>query len=207
MIKMKHSFIPRKDSELNAFEKNYKAKLAVHAESLNLKQDEVELATGIIEKSINSYNDMISKRAKARSAAAEYRINRKASEKELRRLSRKIKASVNYDDSKGEDLKIITPKLTEISPEEKQPVLKAKINGMIVELKFNKKRKDSFNLYSRRGKETEFTLIVTNTELYYSDDREKLVPGKPEVREYYAFFRKNDAEIGKKSDTLKVIIP
>ena len=204
---MRHSFIPRKDSELKAFEKNYKAKLAVHADSLNLNEDEVEHATGIIEKSINSYNDMISKRAKARSAAAEYRINRKAYEKELRRLSRKIKASVNYDDSKGEDLKIITPKLTEISPEEKQPVLKAKVNGMTVELKFNKKRKDSFNLYSRRGKETEFTHIATITYLYYSDDRVKLEPGKPEVREYYAFFRKNHTEIGKKSDTLKVIIP
>lgn len=204
---MKHSFIPRKHSELHTFEKNFINKLEVHAESLGMKPPEVADTLKIINKSISSYTDMISKQAEAKAAAAEYLINRKASEKELRRVSKFIKSSKKYTLSKGEDLQIIPPRIKAEVISELKPELRLRLSGKTVDIKFKKGRKDVFNIYSRRGDEIKFTFLSFNSQLHYSDDRDKLEPDKPEQREYFAYFKRNDAEVGKKSDIVKIVIP
>ena len=204
---MEKSFVPRKNSELHAFQINFKAKLSNHAETLGLGQAEVEHAISLIDKNIDSYNKMLSLRSEAGSARAVYSLSKTAVEKELRRLSHSIKSSLSYDISIGEDLNIISPQHVEIPSSERKPELKLKIDGHKVIIRYNKSVYDLINLYSRRGNETEFIFLDMYRELFYEDDRPKLESGKPEQREYYAYFKGLKSEIGKRSDVVKIVIP
>ena len=80
-------------------------------------------------------------------------------------------------------------------------------NGHIVKIRFNKGKTSAINIYSRRGPETEFKFLAVNTEVQFSDDRENIEQGKPEKREYYAYYKEKNVEIGLKSDIVDVIVP
>lgn len=204
---MKTSFVPRKDSELHSFQINFKTKLLLHAPLLNLDPAEVAVTTEIIEKSIIAYNKMVSKKAEANSLSAEYQLTKSSAVKELRRMSKKIKASLNYTSAEGEDLQIISPKPIAADPSEMKPALRLTVNGHIVNIRFNKGKISALNIYSRRGPETEFKFLAISTEVQFEDDRENIDPGKPEKREYYAYYKEKNVEIGLKSDTVDALVP
>ena len=204
---MKTSFIPRKDSELHSFEINFKTKLLLHAPALKLDPAVVAVTIETIEKSINAYNNMVSKKAEAKSLYADYQIAKKEVVKELRRMSKMIKASLSYTSAEGEDLQIICPKPIAADPSEMQPVLKLTVNGHIVNIRSNKGKTSALNIYSRRGPETEFKFLAISTEVQFEDDRENIDPGKPEKREYYAYYKEKNVEIGLKSDTVDALVP
>jgi hypothetical protein len=204
---MEISFIPRKDSELHSFESNFITKLPLHTTTLKLDPAEVAATTEIIGKNINAYNTMVFKKAEAKSLTAEFKVTKKAALKEIRRMSKMIKASMNYTITEGEDLQIISPKPAEPAASEMQPVLKIKVNGHVADIRYNKGRSTALNIYSKRGSETEFKFLAITTEVQYQDDRVNIEPGKPEKREYYAFFKEKDKEIGLKSDIVDVIVP
>ena len=204
---MKISFIPRKDSELHSFENNFITKLPYHVLPLKLDEAEIAEATEIIEKNITAYKTMVLKKAEAKSLIAEYKATKRAAVKEISRLSKKIKASKKYSETTGEDLQIISPKPSEPAATDIQPVLKIRVNGHVADIRYNKSRSDALNIYSRRGSETEFSFLAITTQVQYLDERVNIESGKPEKREYYAFFKEKDKEIGLKSDIVNVIVP
>lgn len=73
-----------------------------------------------------------------------------------------------------------------------------------VRLRFAMLGHDQLEIYSRRGSETEWTLITVDTNNPYVDGREPLVPGQPEVREYRARYRDDDLPVGEWSDVIAV---
>ncbi|MBK8554021.1 MAG: hypothetical protein IPL53_24430 [Ignavibacteria bacterium] len=74
-------------------------------------------------------------------------------------------------------------------------------------IKFRKEGTDGIKIYSKRGAETDFTFLAVDTASPYNDNRLKLDPGKPEQREYYAYFFEVDSDVGQQSDVLKVVVP
>jgi hypothetical protein len=63
------------------------------------------------------------------------------------------------------------------------------------------------SIYSKRGSETEFTYLATDTHSPYTDNRVKLDSGKPEERQYYAYYFSNDYEVGQASDIVTAVMP
>lgn len=120
-----------------------------------------------------------------------------------RQRAERIKAHPNYTQAIGEDCRIVAP---EASPPPDQPTLKAKVlTDYQVRLTFAMYRHDLLEIVSRRGNETDWTLLAFDTNSPYVDARPPLVPGQPETREYRARYRDNDQPVGDWSDIISVV--
>ncbi|HMQ70196.1 MAG TPA: hypothetical protein PKA90_16240 [Ignavibacteria bacterium] len=203
---MKKTYFPRRDSDLYTFEVNFISKLPEYSETLGLDQAEITETIGILNKHLNSFTEMNSKRAQSKAAREENQIQKNAGKKELSRIASKIKACKNYTDSIGDDLGIIGPEMTLTELSDVKPSLSSKLNGSEVILKFIKEHCDGVNIYTRRGDETEYTLLGYSKSSPYSDNRAKLDRSKPEYREYNAVYVKDGYETGHRSDVIKVTV-
>ena len=119
-----------------------------------------------------------------------------------RQRAERIKAHPSYTVAIGEDCRIVAPVGP---PPPTQPTLKAKEQtGFAVLLTFAMLGNDQLEIHSKRGNETEFTLVAFDTNSPYLDARPPLVAGQPENRQYKARFRKNDLPVGDWSDIVEV---
>lgn len=74
------------------------------------------------------------------------------------RLATRIKASINYTDSMGADLGIVSPSTT-FDPSTMQPDLKIKLDAGRPHLKWTKGEADALDLYADRNDGTGFNLV------------------------------------------------
>ncbi len=204
---MKVDFIPTRDGNLALYEANFRQKLPLHAVALGLTTEEVNETIGIISEHLEAHADANYQRAVSKSALEKSRLKKNAAKKELRRMAKMIKSSKNYTSDIGMDLQIIGPETVQKNMTDIKPVLKLNITGQLVGISFSKENALGINIYSRRGAETEFTLLVRNTSVNYTDDRAKLEGAKPEQREYYAYYVDNNVETGIRSDIKNAIVP
>ena len=75
-----------------------------------------------------------------------------------------------------------------------------------VDIDFNKSVSHGVRIFTKRGNETEWTLLALDTEPPYVDTRPNLAPG-PETRYYRAQYILNDDPIGEWSEILVVTVP
>lgn len=204
---MKNYYIPDSAGDLDAFEENLVNKLAVHAPVLGLDMDEVAQVTQIINDHRAAFTNMVSKKAESKSATENNNNSRDRALSEIRRLAQQIKSAKTYTTGIGDDLGIIGSDKTNNISSQLKPTLKATVDGHEVIIKFRKNGTDGIKIYGRRGNETEFTFLAVDTSSPYNDTREKIEKGKPEQREYYAYYFEADSDIGQASDVLKVVIP
>jgi len=73
-------------------------------------------------------------------------------------------------------------------------------------LDFDKSIFDGVIIESKRGNETEWSWLGTDSEPHYQDTRMNLAPG-PETRQYRARYLLNDSPVGNWSDILTVTMP
>jgi len=149
---------------------------------------------------------MNSLKADYKAACDAYKESRKKSVSEIRRLSLLVKGSANFNTAYGDDLGIITPLNKFESSPDLKPKLKVKVNGERVEIKFTKHGADGIKVYSKIGGETKFKFLAHAVHHTYTDKRGKSDNSKPEAREYYGIYFKEDKEIGKESDVVRVVI-
>lgn len=204
---MKSNFIPQRDGDLYTFEGNYSRKIVIHGPALGLDADEIAESVAAIEKHMNAYSSLTSKKAESKKATEDNLLEKKNAVNELRRMAKKIKACKKYTVGIGDDLLIVGAEIPEKVLAEMKPALSAVYNGNELVIKFRKKGTSGVNIYSRRGTETDFTFLCFAAVSPNKDARKKLDASRPESREYYAMFIDGDKEIGQPSDTLKVIIP
>lgn len=204
---MKVDFIPTRDGDLVSYEANFIQKLPLHAVALGLTTEEVNETTGIISEHMVAHTDANYQRAISKAASERSRLKKNSAKKELRRMAKMIKSSKKYTSDIGMDLQIIGPETLPKNMTDIKPVLKINITGQLVGISFRKENALGISIYSRRGAETEFTLLVSNTAVNYTDDRVKLDGAKPEQREYYAYYVDNNVETGIKSDIKNAIVP
>lgn len=119
----------------------------------------------------------------------------------------RAKASVNYNDTIGQQLRLIGEAIT-VNLSTSQPTLKllgTPVQGDVL-IDFNKSISDGVEIWSKRGNETEWTKLATDSEPEYKDTRTNLTAG-PETRQYRARYVLNDAPIGNWSDVIVVTVP
>ena len=204
---MKENFIPSREGDLTSFETNFLEKLNAHAESLSISASDLEKANNVLQSHNTSFTVMKAKKAESRSATEGNNLKRTAAIDEIRRMVKVVKGSQGYTTEIGAALGIIGSESPSINTYELQPELRSVVDGSQVVLKFKKNGADGIRLYSERGGESEFKFLAIDTSSPYTDTREKLEQGKPEQREYYAFYFEEDVETGLQSDTIKVIVP
>lgn len=200
-------FIPRRDGDLAGYEANLIQKLPLYAAELGLNTEEVTETINIITAHMQAHSNWNSQKAISKSASEESRLKKRSAKIEMRRIAKLIKASKTYSSAIGMDLQIIGPETVPKNMTDIKPVLKINITGQLVGITFSKENALGISIYSRRGAETEFTLLVSNTAVNYTDDRVKLDSAKPEQREYYAYYVDNNVETGIKSDIKNAIVP
>jgi hypothetical protein len=204
---MKVDFIPKRDGDLDGHEANFIQKLQLYAAALGLNPAEVNETINIITEHMQAHANSNSQRAISKSASEESRLKKKAAKKEMRRIAKLIKASKTYSTAIGMDLQIIGSESIPKNMTDIKPDLKLNITGQKVGISFRKDNALGINIYSRRGAETEFTLLVSNTEVNYTDDRAKLESAKPEQREYYAYYTDDNIQTGIRSEIHSAIVP
>ena len=123
------------------------------------------------------------------------------------KLVNTFKSNALYTDAIGRDLGIIGAEyLGKDNPEDTQTKLTVKQSGGKVQLKYVKGDLDGIKLESKRGTETEFSLLDKITQTAFIDNRPVLVAGVPEVRQYRAWCIIKDEIIGQVSDVVSVTV-
>ena len=128
----------------------------------------------------------------------------------FRRVSKLVttfKANALYTEAIGQDLGIIgADYLGKDNPDDIQVKLTVKQSGGSVQLKYVKGDLDGIKLESKRGTETEFSLLDKITQTTFTDKRPVLVTGVPEVRQYRAWCIIKDEIVGQVSDVVSVTV-
>ena len=202
----KSDFIPKRDGDLDAYEENFVNKLTTHSEALGLDQTVVIELTGGINEHRQAFTKMISKKAESKSATENNLAKKSKALYDLRRGAKIIKSLKNYTPAIGDDLQIIGSLRPVTDFTRVKPVLSHKVNAQIAYIKFKKDGTNGIRLFSKRGNETEFTMLDHSSISPYADNRPKL-SNQPETREYYAVFIIDMNEVGLVSDSIKVTIP
>ncbi|MBK6913737.1 MAG: hypothetical protein IPH11_08710 [Ignavibacteriales bacterium] len=206
---MSHStYLPPTYDGQDTWAENFATKLPSHSAALGLSPaQQTALLTAITnmrtayatQKSTetsfhSSVQDAIAKRAIA--------LNQPGG---VRKMVNLMKASPNYTLAIGEDLGIENSN-PEPNPNDLQATIKAQslpLNKVKIHCKLQ--GADAYNIYCKRGTETNPVLIATSVTPWYLDERANL-NGAPERREYFNVLVIKNQEIGIVSPTLIVIV-
>jgi hypothetical protein len=204
---MKKDLIPTRYTNFIKLEKNFVEKFRMYAETLGIENSEVNKTINILSEHIESYSDMIAKKASSKAATEKHIANNRNAVKEFRRISKMIRSLRNYSPEMGENLGIVAIHSAERDMAEIKPTLKAVTIDTNINIKFKKHRTDGIKIFSKRGEEKTFSFLDYCAVSPYVDSREKLDSKKPETREYHAVFVKNFKETGNDSDVVTVTVP
>ncbi len=119
-------------------------------------------------------------------------------------LAKQIKAN-GCSDAIAVDLGIVGSDIAN-SFAASQPQLKIKLTGGVVSGKYIRGQLSGIHLECMRGTETTFTYLLTANKAMFSDSRPNLVSGKPETRQYRAWFILNDEVVGVVSSVVSISI-
>ena len=122
----------------------------------------------------------------------------------VRALVRRIKGHPNYTNAIGADLGIVGPSITVefVTP----PVAVAKTDGdFTIQIDWKKGKASGVIIQSRRGGETAWTQIGSDTASPFIDSRPPLVADTPETREYRLRYHVNDKPVGPYTDAIIII--
>ncbi len=127
--------------------------------------------------------------------------------KRIAKLVTTIKNHPAYTETIGKDLGIIgSENLGKDNPDDLKVKLSVKESGGSIQLKYVKGDLDGVKLESKRGAETDFTLLDKISQTNFTDDRKMLVDGKPEIRQYRAWCLLKDKVVGKVSDVVSITV-
>jgi hypothetical protein len=200
-------FVKRADADLDEQEGNFLVKILIHAATVDILPAEVTSVTGIITEHRDNFKAMILKKAEVKASVSTNLDSKIMAVAELRRIAKKIKASPGYTDAIGKDLGIVGPDIAPPDMSTVKPKLIAVVAANAVTVKFDKGDMEGVRIYSKRGSETHFTFLGTDTHSPYHDNRPKLVADAPEERQYFAFYFQNDYEVGQQSDIITAVLP
>ena len=129
-----------------------------------------------------------------------------ASRLQASKMIKNIKNNVSYTETIGHALNIIgADDSTDLSTIQPSLTLEAKANGA-VELGFGKlgDLMEGTHIYGKRGTETVFTYLSSETHSPYVDNRALLVASQPETRQYQAIYFEGKTEHGLMSDIASI---
>lgn len=206
MSRTKKYFLPRQDANLNAFEENFVNKFTENRSNFQMLPEEADYIIASINAHRTAYSTMISKKASSKAATETNLAAKKRAIYDIRRCAHMVRSSRFYTTAIGYDLGIIGSEEAPADQSLLKPVLKAKVIGSHVYIKYSKQKMDGINIYSKRSHQSEFRLIHKSMSIPFVDDRIKFDESQPEIREYYAVYLKDFKEVGLQSDMIKVVV-
>ena len=120
-------------------------------------------------------------------------------------IVKRMKAHPAYTEAIGKDCGIIGAE-TVIVAAVLKPVLAVSKEGGNVIINYKKGAAAGIRLLSKRGNETEFTLLSVVNKTSFKDTRANLVAGQPETRHYCAWFIIDDEAVGQCSDDVTFVV-
>lgn len=203
---MKNDYLPPNEGQLNTWETNYKTKVAAIATTLGIDADDTLVITDAITQHQTAYNASFAADAAAVAAKSEKNKFKKQAVALVRAFNKRLKAAPGYTETMGETLNIIGIE-SNFDEATAKPHIKLSLQGNNVVIEFNNPREvDGVKIYSKRGSETAYTFLGTDTDSPYVDTRANLAAGVAEQRKFYAFFFDADVEIGLQSDEASISI-
>ena len=205
MIIRRKDWLKKRNADFINFLKNFEIEFPIHGLNLGYIQSEIDAIIAEIGTCETDFEDKNTKQIAAEAAVEKFNNTKKSLITTLRLNVPRIKSSPKYTEDIGKTLDIVGEEIV-IDPDTMKPVLKVKMLAGKPEIKWIKDYSEGVNIYSRRGDETEFTFLARDTVSPYVDNRPNLETGKPEDREYYAFYIFEDKEEGLESDTVKITV-
>ena len=205
MIIRRKDWLKKRNADFINFSKNFKIEFQIHGLNLGYVQTEIDVIIAEIGTCETDFEDKNAKQIAAEAAVEKFNNTKKGLIATLRLNVPRIKSSPKYTEDIGKTLDIVGEEIV-IDPDTMKPILKVKLLAGKPEIKWVKDYSEGVNIYSKRGDETEFTFLARDTVSPYVDNRPNQEPGKPEEREYYAYYIFEDQEKGLESDTVKVTV-
>lgn len=198
-------YMPHRDSDLDKWEDNFKAKLVLHSGAVGVTHEEVTQSDNVIIAHKEAFGEMVLIKETARSKVAANKIKKSNMRNFIRPLIQRIKNHPGYTEEIGKDLGIIGP-VSSVDYATAKPVLKVIKGANGITIDFNKSEFDGVKIFSRCGSETEFSFLANDTNPPYLDTRQNQNSSKAELREYYAVYILNDDTIGLESEIYKITV-
>ena len=201
----KKNYVPRRRQPFRAWHANFKTKAHTLATKYGVTTGqlaEVDQNDGDV---IADFDDADQKDLTSRAANSKGHATQLRAEKAARKIAQQIKKNPAYTDEDGALFDIIGPE-DSTDPNTAKPVLRLRIieQGK-VEVDFVKQIFTGVKIFSRRGNETAFTFLGTDTQPPYDDTRSNIAAGA-ETRQYQAIFLDGDDEVGLMSDTVSIAV-
>ena len=200
---MKRDFLPLKMAKVDSWEQRFSTQLDNQAAYLGISPTQVTAIKEQIDAHRTAYKEAQAAKITAKSKVAAMKTQQAITLKAVRKMVRIIKASPTYADSIGESMGIVGP---EDSRELKPPVLKVRSIGGRTVISYKKYRSHGIFIYSKRGHETQLTLLAVDARSPYVDTRPNLDPNEPEKRQYAAYYMINDEPVGQMSNVTSVLV-
>lgn len=200
---MKRDFLPLKMAKVDSWEQRFSTQLDNHAAHLGISPTQVTAIQDQITAHRTAYKEAQDAKRVAKSKVAAMKTQQAITLKAVRKMVRVIKASPTYASSLGESLGVVGP---EDSRELKPPVLHVRSIGGRTVISYKKYRSHGIFIYSKRGHETQLTLLAVDARSPYVDTRPNLNPNEPEKREYAAYYMMNDEPVGQMGGTITILV-
>ncbi|MFI3221475.1 MAG: hypothetical protein QX191_00405 [Methylococcaceae bacterium] len=142
--------------------------------------------------------------ARAKQATADKNASRNNLVNLIRAEARRIKARASYSEGQGAHFGIIGRKDSHDLSSSRPELSGIDHTDGVVTLTFSKYNSDGVNIYTKRGDDADWVLLVRATISPFIDVRPLLERGKPELRHYCVTYVLKDKEIGLYSNEIVI---
>ena len=203
---MKKDYIPQGDAQLDSWEQNFITEQPLLAAALGLTPAEVDEVIARITAHRGKYNTAQTAKAAAKAAVSGNRSARKDTVGKTRLFVANLKTRTGYTAEIGNQLGVIGPN-ENVDWTTAKPTLKPVRDGQRIRVDWNKGQADGVVIFSRRlNIDKEFTLLGTDMEPPFYDERHNQTDGVAETREYYAYYLVGDQQRGQRSDVVSITV-
>jgi hypothetical protein len=204
----KEDYLPTGIEEIDSWFGVWQTNIASVLTALSLPATHADTVKAKIVVARTAFTDWKNEKALAKSKSSDYKAKLKLAVEALRPYSQNLKTTPGYAVAIGDTIGIEGPE-SNFNPATAKPEGKAFYEGGEVTVLFTKPRQvKAAYITCKRGSETTFTYLATDTNSPYDDHRLNLDITKPENREYIIqYVDENNQLFGQPSDTIKVTVP
>lgn len=194
---MRINFMPTTELEKRQWLETFQANLPRVARTLNLDPTEVQQVDAEVSTAIANIILVNDKRNEFEIASQQRDEHRDIFFPMLSEFVRRIKSNRNYSKSLGEAINVeisVSVRIPKTISDSSNLTVSINTSTQRVAFKFKRPAKHSIRVYSRRGGETEFSLLMIVGNITFEDLRPNLNNAAAEKREYCFALSKNDKE-------------
>ncbi|MBS4028752.1 MAG: hypothetical protein KGZ58_08945 [Ignavibacteriales bacterium] len=201
---MSKDYIPSPDTDFSFWSGNLLSKIEPYKPTFGITDaeiDDLKVQRDTFEKSVK---DTEVAKTTLQSLVETKNTIRAKFESVIRKMVAHMKTHKDYTPAIGEDLGVVLPATPSKGSPTAKPTFTATLLATGVRLDWPKDIYSGVIVQGKRGEETAFILLGTDTRSPFEDTRVNINPAKPETRIFRMRYVLNDEEVGLWSDEVKV---